>query len=116
MHSKRAAAIAAIARNRALLLDNDADPEVYLNQPSRLFDAIVWKWIPYHYGDERDNRDFTYGDELHGERHYARVIGFNKPYWRIEYEVDGEVEDCTLDEILRNLDYITDALDFLFFK
>ena len=40
---------------------------------------------PCHYGDERDKRDYQYGDEKEGERHFARVIGFNEPYWRVEY-------------------------------
>lgn len=69
----------------------------------RLYDTRVFKWIPYHYGDDRDRREFTYGDENEGERHYARVISYHKAYWRIEYEVDGETEDCTLEEILQNL-------------
>ena len=68
-------------------------------------DSTVFKWVPYYYGDERDNRDFAYGDETEGEKQFARVVGYNSStkQWRIEYEADGETEECTLDEILENL-------------
>jgi len=102
-YSRRAASAVAAARNRALLCEDETNPEVYKKNPERLYDAIVYKWIPYHYGDDRDNRAFTYGDENEGERHFARVIGYKEPFWRIQYQIDNEVEDCTLDEILQNL-------------
>lgn len=101
--SARTASQIALARNRVLLSENATNSEVYINDPWRLYDARVFKWIPFQYGDERDKRQFTYGDDNEGERHYARVISYNEPFWRIEYECDGETEDCTLAEILENL-------------
>ena len=64
---------------------------------------MLHKWVPSKYGDERDGRENEYGDKKEGEDNIARLIGFNKPYRRVEYEVDGEIEDCTLQEILNNL-------------
>ena len=86
--TRRAAANASIIRNRELLNDKIC-PELYMQEPWRLYDSIIYRWVPYHYGDERDKRDYQYGDEKEGERHFARVIGFDEPYWRVEYEVDG---------------------------
>ena len=80
--------------------ENATNPEGYINDPWRLYDARVFEWIPSQYGDDRDKRQFTSGDENEGERRFARVILYNEPFWRIEYECDGETEDCTLAKIL----------------
>ena len=63
MCARRTAVNASIIQNTELLNDK-IHPEVYMQEPWRLYDSILYKWVPYHYGEERDKRGYQYGDKM----------------------------------------------------